>query len=236
MEEARRRLEEYQRALRIRHSLTHRSILPTAGPPGPVPPSLHLVATQPEPPSAPFHLPVPPAAQKFVHQRPNVSSDPMPSLTRPGSSLSSKLLLGSSSGSVRTDLVSQITDSVMEKVTEHLPERLRPSSKELRPHKPPPSPPTDPTRTIYPIFPGRSSPDPCLPPVTLSSQEKNRQESQRQAEDHREVAAPQQRLQEGQQRQEKGLEHMRRQKEALQALIDTDEQVGGVPAAVAVLL
>ncbi|RVE65180.1 hypothetical protein OJAV_G00134060 [Oryzias javanicus] len=208
VEEARQRLEEYQRALRIRHNLTCRSILSTVGPLGPVP-----------------HLPVPPAALEpappaFVPQRPTSStSDPNPSLTRPGSCLGSKLLWDPS----RTDFVSQVTDGVMERVTEHLPERLR-----LLLHKPPPSRPADSTRTLNPTFTDRSPPDSRLRPVTPSQED--RQEAERQVEEHREAT----KLREEQQRQEEELEHMRRQKEALQALIDTDKQVGGVTAAVSV--
>ncbi|XP_036070824.1 centrosomal protein of 295 kDa isoform X3 [Oryzias melastigma] len=220
VEEARQRLEEYQRALRIRHSLTCRSILSTVGPPGPDPPLLHPPSTRPDPLPAPPHLPVPPAAPTFVPQRPNISTSfPTPSLTRPGSCLSSKLLLDPSG----TDFVSQITDGVMERVTDHLPERLR-----LLPHKPPPSRPTDPTRTLNPAFTDHSPSDSRFHPVTPSQEV--RQEAERQVEEHREVT----RLQEERQRQEEELEQMRRQKEALQALIDTDKQVGGVTAAISV--
>ncbi|XP_034460933.1 centrosomal protein of 295 kDa isoform X4 [Hippoglossus hippoglossus] len=149
VEVARQRLEEYQRALRIRYSMTSPLLLSAVVPPGH--PPLH--STQP------LHLPTPrpltttPAVPSFIHNKPLTSievptreSDILASPPRlPGSSLSSgsKLLpeevesRSNRSRNQRPDVSSWLTDNIMERVTEHLPQRVRPSSltTEPPPHK-----------------------------------------------------------------------------------------------------
>ncbi|XP_053279039.1 centrosomal protein of 295 kDa [Pleuronectes platessa] len=149
VEVARQRLEEYQRALRIRYSMTSPLLQSAVVPPGH--PPLH--STQP------LHIPTPPpltttpALPSFIHNKPLTSievptreSDILASPPRlTGSSLSagSKLLPGevesrsNCSRNQRADVSSWLSDNIMERVTEHLPQRVRPSSlnTEPPPHK-----------------------------------------------------------------------------------------------------
>ncbi|XP_069389921.1 centrosomal protein of 295 kDa isoform X2 [Paralichthys olivaceus] len=147
VEVARQRLEEYQRALRIRYSMTSPSLLSAVVPPGH--PPLH--STQP------LHLPAPrpttPAVPSFIHDKPQTSKEvptresdipaSPPRLPGPSLSAGSKLLpdeVESSSNRSRYQrpgVSSWLTDNIMERVTEHLPQRVRPSSlsTEPPPHK-----------------------------------------------------------------------------------------------------
>ncbi|XP_062241675.1 centrosomal protein of 295 kDa isoform X2 [Platichthys flesus] len=142
VEVARQRLEEYQRALRIRYSMTSPLLQSAVVPPGH--PPLHL----PTPPP----LTTTPGVPSFIHNKPLTSievptreSDILVSPPLTGSSLSAgfKLLPGevesrsNCSRNQRADVSSWLTDNIMERVTEHLPQRVRPSSlkTEPPPHK-----------------------------------------------------------------------------------------------------
>ncbi|XP_051813514.1 centrosomal protein of 295 kDa isoform X2 [Acanthochromis polyacanthus] len=246
MEVARQRLEEYQRALRIRYNMTSTSLQPPIVPPGFVQSPLHS-------PPAPLQTPTAPA---YLHDEPQTSVEantrqPDTSalhLHRPGSSLSvgSRLPLDEvesfSHRQQRPDVTTWLTDNIMERVTEHLPERLKsPSaSKEtsklyttrlstsfpLRP---------DPIQTSNQSFrdPQRvATPQISQQTESLSSTEddveterRQLQEVQRRMLEQREAVKLQQKQQEEQrQRHQVEMEQMRRQKEALQALIQTDEE------------
>ncbi|KAM6987529.1 uncharacterized protein cep295 [Tautogolabrus adspersus] len=141
VEVARQRLEEYQRALRIRYNMTAASLSSAVVPPGVV---------QPPPRSAPFvHLPTPlqlptPAVSAYIHAKPQTSvevptkeSDALsspPLLTGSSLRVGSRLLsdegesLSGCSGNQRPDVTAWLTDNIMEKVTRHLRERDGPSS------------------------------------------------------------------------------------------------------------
>nr|XP_033952631.1 centrosomal protein of 295 kDa isoform X3 [Pseudochaenichthys georgianus] len=137
VEVARQRLEEYQRALRIRYNMTPTSLLPAAGPPGLFAPPLHGV--QSVHPPAPLQLPTPPASQAYVHakahtpsQVPTRESDMLASHSQPPSSnisSSSKLVPGEveyiSSNPRNQKFTAWLTDNIMERVTGHLTERVR---------------------------------------------------------------------------------------------------------------
>ncbi|XP_071396494.1 uncharacterized protein cep295 [Centroberyx affinis] len=114
VEVARQRLEEYQRALRIRHNMTATSMLPPAVPAGLLHPPLHRTEGA-APISPPLQLPT-------------------------GSAVSLPVQLESSdrTGDQRAGVPVRLADDMMERVTEHLPERLRPSSLTLDPlnHRP----------------------------------------------------------------------------------------------------
>ncbi|XP_013871349.1 uncharacterized protein cep295 isoform X2 [Austrofundulus limnaeus] len=216
VEVARQRLEEYQRALQIRHHMPTRSPLSLSGPP--------TFRTQPD---VPLQLLTAPAGPPFIHTEAQTSEEfsvrgSEASCPASRSSVSSRT---PSDESARLDVNTQLTDDIMKRVTEHLPERLRPPSvsEEQPPHKPPSrhksissQPTSDRLRAV-----GRSEgPDPES--GEEGTQRQRRQEAQRQAKEQREA-----RLQQVErQRNEVELEQMRRQKEALQALIDTDEQHG----------
>lgn len=130
---ARQRLEEYQRALRIRHNMTSGLIHPHLH----GAPSVHL--------PAPLQLPTAPAVSAYIHAKPQTpvevptrEFDMLASSSRlPGSSASvgSKLLpdesISSDPRNQRPDVTAWLTDNIMERVTEHLPERVRPSSEPL---------------------------------------------------------------------------------------------------------
>ncbi|XP_037631419.1 centrosomal protein of 295 kDa isoform X4 [Sebastes umbrosus] len=133
VEVARQRLEEYQRALRIRHNMTSGLIHPHLR----GAPSVHL--------PAPLQLPTAPGVSAYIHAKPQTpvevptrEFDMLASSSRlPGSSASvgSKLLpdesISSDPRNQRPDVTAWLTDNIMERVTEHLPERVRPSSEPL---------------------------------------------------------------------------------------------------------
>ncbi|KAM4566337.1 uncharacterized protein cep295 isoform 2-T2 [Odontesthes bonariensis] len=267
VEVAHQRLEEYQRALRMRYNMSTRSQIPAAVPPGLVPPFLHRAQSEHRP--APPQLPTPSAVPAYINSRPQISvedatrdSDVLASLRRLASSLSngSKLLSDESvsipSRNQRPDVTARLTDGIMERVTEHLPERLRPSSvpEEHPPHKLFPThhstsvslqPTSDSIRVIGPSISDSVPLDPGLQSGSLSSTEKlmekqrrELREAQRRLLEQREAVALQQKLQEEERRrqeqqrqsQEVEMEQMRRQKETLQALIDTDQPVSDTPS------
>ncbi|XP_060928600.1 centrosomal protein of 295 kDa-like [Limanda limanda] len=140
VEVARQRLEEYQRALRVRYSMTSPLFQSAVVPPGPSP--LHLPTRRP--------LPTTPAVPSFIHNKPLTSievptreSDVRASPPRLPGSAGSRLLPGevesraNHSRNQRASVSSWLTDNIMERVTEHLPQRVRPSSltTEPPPHK-----------------------------------------------------------------------------------------------------
>ncbi|XP_071351833.1 centrosomal protein of 295 kDa isoform X2 [Trachinotus anak] len=142
VEVARQRLEEYQRALRIRYNMTSTLMLPAVVPPGLSHPPLQ--STQSVHPPAPVQFPTTPAVPACLHSKPQTSvevptreSDMLASPPHlPGSSWSvgSKLLPDevesnlNSPRNQRPDTTAWLTDDIMERVTQHLPERVRPSS------------------------------------------------------------------------------------------------------------
>ncbi|XP_059187082.1 centrosomal protein of 295 kDa-like [Centropristis striata] len=140
VEVARQRLEEYQRALRIRYNMTATSSPPVVVPSVFIPPPLHSAQSVHLP--APLQLSKTPAVHAYNHAR---SQTPMEILTRESDSLAlpsqlpgsrvcagSKLPLDESISDIpnnqRQDATSWLTDNIMERVTEHLAERVRPSS------------------------------------------------------------------------------------------------------------
>ncbi|KAJ4936149.1 hypothetical protein JOQ06_017673 [Pogonophryne albipinna] len=137
VEVARQRLEEYQRALRIRYNMTPTSLLPAAVPPGLFPPPLHGV--QSVHPPAPLQLPTPPASQAYIHAKaqtpvevPTRESDMLASHSQPPSSnisSASKLVPDEveyiSSNPRNQKFTAWLTDNIMERVTGHLTERVR---------------------------------------------------------------------------------------------------------------
>ncbi|XP_034385039.1 uncharacterized protein cep295 isoform X3 [Cyclopterus lumpus] len=165
VEVARHRLEEYQRALQIRYNMTAMS----SAPPGFVRPPLHGPRSS--------HLPAPPqffttpAATACIHAKPQppVELPPRESdmsalpARLPSASVGSKRSPLDEVGSFPSDLMNRgpdvsawLTDNIMQRVTEHLPERVRPFS-ESPPHKRFPTqhsasfltqPPSDPIQAI----------------------------------------------------------------------------------------
>ncbi|XP_034095416.1 plectin isoform X2 [Gymnodraco acuticeps] len=137
VEVARQRLEEYQRALRIRYNMIPTSLLPAAVPPGLFPPPLHGV--QSVHPPAPLQLPTPPASQAYIHAKaqtpvevPTRESDMLASHSQPPSSnisSASKLMPDEveyiSSNPRNQKFTAWLTDNIMERVTGHLTERVR---------------------------------------------------------------------------------------------------------------
>ncbi|XP_026185651.1 centrosomal protein of 295 kDa isoform X1 [Mastacembelus armatus] len=134
VEVARQRLDEYQRALRIRYSMTSTSLPSTLTPSG--------LSLPPVNPPAPLQRPMTAAVPAYLHNEPQTSVE-VPSresvmlvspLHPPPSSGSAgpKLLLGdvksSLSSNQRPDVNAWLTDNIMERVTAHLPETVRPSS------------------------------------------------------------------------------------------------------------
>lgn len=271
VEVARRRLEEYQRALRIRYNLTATSALSPAVPTCPVHPPLHSagVAVPLAPPlqlptgsAVPAHIPEGHAQSQAPGEIPTRNSAILahpPSLPGPG--LSSRLSLGIDSRSLpvqlesstesprdyRAGITAWLTDSIMERVTDHLPESLRPSSVTVDPlpyrlfttHQatssippPPCSDPISPSMTDGPpSLPGQSSFEPGgflrdSPQENMERQKQELHEVHKRVQEQREAMAQQQREQEEvRRRQEEEREQMRRQREALQALISADAQV-----------
>ncbi|KAM7412571.1 hypothetical protein PAMA_020110 [Pampus argenteus] len=272
VEVARQRLEEYQRALRIRYNMTTASMPRAVVPPGLIYPPLHSAQCVhfPTPlqrsttPPVPAHIP---AKLQTPVEVPTGESDTLAAPPHlPGSSLSvdSKLQpeevesISNSSRNQIQDVTAQMTDSIMEKVTEHLPERLRHSSVTMQPlpykmfttTASPLQPTSDPigavslgvtggtrqglgqARVQPGTLPHGSQQTGCQREDDMESQRQELQEVQRQVLEQREAVALQQRRQEEErqrqeeqlQRQEVEMEHMRRQKEVLEALIDADAQ------------
>lgn len=241
---ARQRLEEYKRALQLRDTLTARAAPPPPPPPLPPPPP-RLIPQPPFPPSflpTAVQLPATPAAPHWVHVRPRSpagiptrASDRMASPPRPpgtGASLHASPVLDeelsfSSSTLSQSPDVSSLTDDIMERVTKHLPERVRPSAFTGEP----PIPPT-PAAAHLPL---QSTPGPLLDIGSggraaaedeVETRRRDLREAQRRVAEQREAVLLQQREQlEKLRRQEAEMEQMRRQREALQALMQTNVQV-----------
>ncbi|XP_045929282.1 centrosomal protein of 295 kDa isoform X2 [Micropterus dolomieu] len=139
VEVARQRLEEYQRALQIRYNITATSLLPTVVPPSLIHPSLQSAQSAHLP--TPLQLHTSRAVPAYIHAKPKTSvevptreSDMLSSLP---SLAGSSLIVGSnlptdevqsisnSSREQRPAATTWLTDKIMERVTEHLPERAR---------------------------------------------------------------------------------------------------------------
>lgn len=207
------------------------------------------------------------AVPVYNHELPrtseDVSTEESDTLTSPpslsGFSLASKPLpddVESDSDSLRYQRLndtSWLTDSIMEKVTEHLPERMRPLSvtKEKLPYKrftehhsrsipvqPSPEPIKGMRSTIaevtaplpgYALAEARASQSTGSLSVGEDNTERQRQElqeAQRRVLEQKEALMLQQRQREEERRrQDLEMVQMRRQKETLQALINTDAQV-----------
>ncbi|XP_058489850.1 uncharacterized protein cep295 isoform X2 [Solea solea] len=256
VEVARRRLEEYQRALRIRYNRTSTSLLPAVLPTG----------LRPQPPhrSQSMQLSMPSHGQNqpqtFLEVPTRESDAHVSSVPLPGSSLiaGSKMQpdeMESNSNNSRNHRLEQsvwLTDNIMERVTGHLPERVRLCSPTMQPqHKLSSS--TIPLQ-LHPDSPISPSSLPLdhaalgksgtllhgpLQTASLSSKDDDMerwrlelQDVQRRVLEQREAVVQRQSLQqeerqrqeEQQRRQEMEMEQMRQQKETLQALIDTDSQ------------
>lgn len=145
---ARQRLEEYKRALQLRYSMATRTLRP----PHLIPQHLHSMQSA-FPPAAVQH-PITPAVPEHINIRqqrpveiPIRESDRLTSLPHPlaaGSRLSARLvqdeedLFSHSIYNQSPDASAFLTDDIMERVTKHLPERVRPSTitREPPPYKP----------------------------------------------------------------------------------------------------
>ncbi|MEQ2269998.1 hypothetical protein XENORESO_013503 [Xenotaenia resolanae] len=238
VEVARLRLEEYQRALWIRHNMR-----PPVLPAGLVPPCLSDPGSE-HPPQAPATPPVPSDTQPktsvdFAMRDLSASPPPPASSSSAGSCLLLEESVGSRFSTRRPEVAGQLTDGMLQRVTKRSPERLRPSPVTAEPFKLPTahgststSSPSDPPRPAGPKIPDIVPLDPGLRAVSLISREEDLdwrrrelQEAQRRVIEQREAMALQEKLQEEDRRRaEVELEQMRRQKETLQALIGTDEQ------------
>ncbi|KAK5621897.1 hypothetical protein CRENBAI_009155 [Crenichthys baileyi] len=241
VEVARLRLEEYQRGLRIRHNMAATLLRPPVHPAALVPPCLSDPGSE-HPPQAPATPPVPSDAQPktsvdFAMR--DLSASPPASSSSAGSCLPSVESVGRRFSTRRPEVTAQLTDSILQRVTKHLPERLRPSPVTAEPFKLPTahgststSSPSDLPRPAGPKIPDIVPLDPGLRAVSLISREEDLdwrrrelQEAHRRVIEQREAVALQEKLQEEDRRRaEVELEQMRRQKEMLQALIGTDEQ------------
>lgn len=146
---ARQRLEEYQRALQLRYNMAATTMLPPRliHPPLHSTQSVHLPAALPLPPSTP-------AVPAHIHVKPQTSveiptrePDMLASPPRPPGSSSrvcSRLLpdevesISSNPRNQRPDVSAWLADNILERVTEHLPEKVRPFSvaREPLPYKP----------------------------------------------------------------------------------------------------
>lgn len=256
---ARQRLEEYQRALQIRYNMTSTSLLPPVAPPG-------LVNTPLPCPESALLLPPPlhihtsatiPAYTRSAHAKPQTpvelptrdSDIVSPPLHESGPSLHSESRLlpereETFSGILReqsSDVPAWLTDRIMERVTEHLPERLRPSvtteppSCRSLPHSTaniPLQPSSDPVQTISqsisngtPVPLGQAAVKPgtvlhgslevgslAFREVDVEKQRQELQDIQRRALEQREAVALQQRQQE-EERQRREEERQRREEE-----------------------
>ncbi|KAM8905077.1 uncharacterized protein cep295 isoform 2-T2 [Spinachia spinachia] len=166
VEVARHRLEEYQQALRIRYNMNAVSLSPAVGPSGFVPP-LSLDHAQPALLPAPLQLSTTPATPGYFHIRPlspagvpTVASDMLvPPSELPGFKILPPSAVGCLSNDTsgrRPDVTAWLTDNIMQRVTEHLPERVKPSSEPPSHHLFPTRPPacipllipSDPVRAI----------------------------------------------------------------------------------------
>lgn len=141
---ARQRLEEYKRALQLRYNMATRTLRP----PHLIPQPLHSM--QSAFPTAAVQHPITPAAPDHINirqQRPIRESDRLTSPPHPlgGSSrLSARLvqdeedLFSQSIYNQSPDASALLTDDIMERVTKHLPERVRPFTitREPPPYKP----------------------------------------------------------------------------------------------------
>nr|XP_020479192.1 centrosomal protein of 295 kDa isoform X2 [Monopterus albus] len=220
VEVARQRLEEYQRALRIRFNTKSTSLLPAVVAPGLSQPPLHKT-----------HL-------------------------RVGSELLPDEVESISNGNQRRDVTAWLTDNIMERVTGHLPERVRPSSVTTAPLPYRPSTThqsssvslqsaSEPVRAMSPnitsgahMAPEHAGAKPRtllhgdLQTGSLSSREDDMEEQRRELqevqrrvlEQREEVTLRQRQQEEQRQRREVEMQQMRQQKETLQALILTDTQ------------
>ncbi|XP_032413296.1 uncharacterized protein LOC116716568 isoform X4 [Xiphophorus hellerii] len=212
VEVARQRLEEYQRALRIRHNLTATALLrPPVHPAFLAPPSESHPAT----PSVPSGVSLPAFSSSAGS---SVPSDP--SITNRFSSLRPDAASLADSQSGKKIQKSEIPHNhIMERVAKHLPDRPRASPVAAGPYEP------DAAR-------GSASTSATFDPMTLTSREADRrrrelQEAQRRVVEQRAALTLQKEQQEEERRRaEEELHHMRRQKEALQALIDADRRSG----------
>lgn len=266
MEVARQRLAEYQRALQIRYNMAPLS-LPPVVPPNVVQPPLHRPPSVQLPP--PLQLPTALVVPVNARDEPQIAvkvtseSETLASLSNlPGFTLSSMLRplhqmesVSSSTVNPRGGVTSWLTDSIMERVTQHLSERIRPASvtKETPLEKPCTThhassilPQPDPIQAFTPGTTDRTpvpsghaavnkdtppqellqTEDPNSTEATLERQRRELQEAKRRASRQREALLLQQRLQEEErQRQQAEMEQIRRQKQTLQALMDADEQV-----------
>lgn len=179
---ARQRLEEHQRTLRLRHNMAALSMRP------------------PAPPPAPLQFPLTPPAPSDDLNEPKAASS---------------IAVGSNQSAPdtqRPDVTARLTDSILEKVTRHLPERLRPPSA------------LGSSRTSLTSEPIQA---PVADIPNLDSRRRELQEAQRRVMEQREAVALQEKLQEEERRRaEEELQQMRSQKEALQALIDADRVCG----------
>ncbi|XP_029923683.1 centrosomal protein of 295 kDa isoform X3 [Myripristis murdjan] len=260
MEVAHQRLEEYQRALRIRYNMTTSSFPPPDVPAGLVrpPPQCAESASPLVPPlqlptvpvSVPLHVPAAQAKPQPPVETPTRESEsvahplPVPSLGIDSRSLPVQRESPSDScREQRPGVTAFLTDNIMERVTHHLPDRMKPSSLAHRPlttHCPAANvsfqPSSDPVQAISPPpLPAQASvKSGILSRGSLQSESSGSLGSKKEdmARQRMELLEAQTRLQEQreameqQQRQkEEEREQMRRQREALQALISTDTQV-----------
>lgn len=239
MEVARQRLEEYQRALQTRYSM------PVSGtPPGVEPPRLihtPLLNTWSARPPTALPLPTAPAAlpcQASV-KVPGIQPDQLPPLFhrfREGSTATRQEPVPIRGTDQRSESA-WLTDSIMERVMKHLPERLRPVFATREPPRRSTSVPLQPTsdslRAASPaitdaaaLLPGHTAAKggilPCgsVETESLSSSEVERQrwdlqQAQARVLEQREALALQRRQQEEERKRlEVEMEHLRRQKEA----------------------
>ncbi|XP_068601937.1 centrosomal protein of 295 kDa-like [Brachionichthys hirsutus] len=190
VEVARQRLEEYQRALQSRYS-------GSGGPGGALP-------CNPDKRRPPLEVPTGGSGSS--------SPPPQPCRLREGSSMLRPLeeSISGSPGARRSGDSAWLTDSIMERVTKHLPESVRPSPV--------------PRDELFPLQPASGAG--ASPHGSVEGAERKRREL-RQAREwvlgRREAAELQQgRREEERRRLEVEVEQIRRQKERLQALIQTD--------------
>ncbi|XP_027855198.1 uncharacterized protein cep295 isoform X4 [Xiphophorus couchianus] len=210
VEVARQRLEEYQRALRIRHNLTATALLrPPVHPAFLAPPSESHPAT----PSVPSGVSLPAFSSS--------AGSSVPSITNRFNSLRPDAASLADSQSGKKIQKSEILHNhIMERVAKHLPDRQRASPVAAGPYEPD-------------AAHGSASTSATFDPMTLTSREADRrrrvrlQEAQRRVVEQRAALTLQKEQQEEERRRaEEELQHMRRQKEALQALIDADRRSG----------
>lgn len=247
---ARQGLEEYKQALQLRYTLTTRSAVSLPHPHPPPPPAQplvhHLIPQCSFPPPvlpATLRLPVNPPGPHREHDRPwspveipkgaanRIASPPQP----PATSLTpdKELSLSSGTHSQSPDDSASLADDIMERVTKHLPEAVRPSAFYREPSTPSkPAPAHQPLlSTPIPLLDiGQSSGSGGNAPTTVEGKVEARRrelrEAQRRVTAQREAVLLQQReQQEKLRRQQVEMEQMRRQREAMQALMQTNIQV-----------